>query len=63
MRVTLTLTVDETQIHRNYGFEFGEFEDKDWQEEVVDMFDTLLTNNNEPMSEDRTDENGLPSYE
>lgn len=60
MRIDITMKIEDNEVTRNYSL--LSFEDKDWNDEMGDIYSTLTTDV-EPMMEDRTDEDGIASYE
>lgn len=54
------MEIHDNEIERDY--QVISFEDKDWNEEIEDMYSTLTTDDSEPV-EDRYDEDGIPSVE
>lgn len=60
MKIEITMKIEDNEVTRKYSL--LSFEDKDWNDEMEDIYSTLTTDV-EPMMEDRTDEDGIPSYE
>lgn len=55
--IKLTVEINGQEITRNYKFKLGEFEDKDWNNEMDSIFGTYLENDQEPMSNDDYQDN------
>ena len=56
MKIEITMKIEDNEVTRKYSL--LSFEDKDWNDEMEDIYSTLTTDV-EPMMEDRTDEDGI----